>query len=204
MRPAKLEFHPLTRERWSDFARLFGPRGACGGCWCMWWRSAAADFARDKGEGNRRAFRRVVGCGPPPGILAYASGEPVGWCAFGPRQEYPRLARSRVLAPLDEEPVWSITCFFVAKPWRGKGLTRQLVRAAELEAKRRGARILEAYPVDTSGGALPDPFVYTGLPSTFEKAGFGEVARRSRTRPILRKRLRGAGPSRPRAPAARR
>jgi len=202
--PRKIEFHPATRERWADLARLFGPRGACGGCWCMWWRLEAAEFARGKGERNRRALRRIVGRGPPPGILAYAAGEPVGWCAFGPRGGYPRLARSRVLAALDEQPVWSITCFFVAKPWRGKGLTRQLVRAAELEAKSRGARILEAYPVDTSGGALPDPFVYTGLPSTFEKAGFREVARRSRTRPILRKPLRGARSSRSASPAARR
>jgi GNAT superfamily N-acetyltransferase len=202
--PGKLEFHPLTRERWGDLARLFGPRGACGGCWCMWWRLEASEFTRGKGERNRRALRRIVGRGPPPGILAYAAGEPVGWCAFGPRGDYPRLARSRVLAPLDGEPVWSITCFFVAKAWRGRGLTRQLVRAAEREAKSRGARVLEAYPVDTSGGALPDPFVYTGLPSTFEKAGFREVARRSRTRPILRKPLRGARSSRPRSSAARR
>ncbi|TAN52584.1 MAG: GNAT family N-acetyltransferase, partial [Betaproteobacteria bacterium] len=105
----KLQFHPLTPQRWDDVQALFGPRGACGGCWCMWWKLPRAQFARQKGDGNRRAFRRIVKAGTVPGILAYADGQPIGWCAVEPRAAYPALARSRVLAPLDDRPVWSVT-----------------------------------------------------------------------------------------------
>jgi GNAT superfamily N-acetyltransferase len=155
----------------------------------MWWRRPRAEFVRGKGAGNRRAFRRVVEAGPPPGVLAYAGGEPVGWCAVAPRSDYPRLSGSRVLAPVDDAPVWSVTCFFVARPWRGRGVSRALLEAAARYARRRGARTVEGYPVD-GRGKQPDVFVYTGLPSAFAKAGFTEVARRSPTRPIVRRTVR--------------
>jgi GNAT superfamily N-acetyltransferase len=182
----RLTFRPLSPDRWDDLARLFGPRGACAGCWCMWWRRPRADFVRGKGDGNRRAFRRVVAAGPPPGVLAYAGGQPVGWCAIAPRDAYPRFIRSRVLAPVDDAPVWSITCFFVARAWRGRGVTRALIEAAARFARGRGARLVEGYPVDAHDRQA-DAFVYTGLASTFTKAGFQEVARRSPTRPIVRR-----------------
>jgi len=110
----------------------------------------------------------------------------VAWCALAPRDRYPRFERSRVLKPVDQEPVWSITCFFVAKPFRGKGIIGRLLGAAVAYAKKQGVRILEGYPIEPSKGRLPDPFVYTGLASTFRKAGFVEVLRRSETRPIMR------------------
>jgi GNAT superfamily N-acetyltransferase len=147
-----------------------------------------------KGEGNRRAFEALVDGGAVPGILAYAGDEPVGWCAIEPRQAYPRFLRSRTLAPIDDAPVWSITCFYVARAWRGKGVTAALVDAAVAHARRGGASIVEAYPVDPAAHQA-DAFVYTGLASTFRRAGFDEVARRSRTRPIVRRELR-AKPSR--------
>src|SRR2546427_4723800 len=93
----KLQFQPLTPPRWSDLERLFGERGACGGCWCMWWKLPHADFIKDKGAGNKRALKKIVARGPVPGVLAYAGGQPVGWCALEPRANYPRLERSRVL-----------------------------------------------------------------------------------------------------------
>ena len=186
----KLDFHPLTPERWDDLARLFGPRGACGGCWCMWWRIRRSEYEERKGAGNRRAFRALVKSGCEPGVLAYARGEPVGWCAVEPREHYPTLARSRILKPVDESPVWSVTCFFVSREWRDAGLSTRLLRAAAKHAVSRGARVLEGYPHDLGGGRLPGPFVHSGILAAFERAGFREVARRSPKRPIVRKRLR--------------
>ncbi len=185
-RAIPLEFHPLTSERFGDLETLFGERGACGGCWCMSWRLSRAAFERGKGASNRRAMRRIVDSGEAPGVLAYAGGAPVAWCAIAPRERFVRLSGSRVLAPVDDEPVWSIVCLFVAKPWRRRGISSRLIEAATEHARRQGARIVEGYPVVTPKGGLPDAFVWTGLPSAFERAGFREVLRRSRTRPILR------------------
>jgi len=184
------EFHPLTADRFDDFETLFGERGACGGCWCMWWRLDRKTFDAGKGAKNRRAMKKVVDSGEVPGILVYRSGVPIGWCALAPRERYPRLARSRVLAPVDERPVWSVVCFFVAKPWRRRGITRALLEAAVAWAGEHGARIVEGYPVVARRGAMPDAFAYTGLPGAFEKAGFREVARRSPSRPIVRREIR--------------
>lgn len=186
----QLEFHPLTLERWGDLEGLFGARGACGGCWCMWWRLRRRDWEARRGTGNKRALKALVRRGAQTGLIAYAGAEPVAWCAFAPRAEYPVLARSRILKPVDEVAVWSVTCFFVAPEWRGRGLTSRLLRAAARVAANAGARVLEGYPHELGGDTLPGPFVHTGLLSAFERAGFREVARRSAKRPILRKALR--------------
>jgi len=184
-----VEFHPLTPERWKDFEQLFGPRGACAGCWCMWWRLTRPDWTHGQGDGNRKAMRKLVGSGPTPGILAYADGAPAGWCAIAPREQYPTLARSRIFAPVDDKPVWSITCFYVARGHRRSGMTARLVDAALAHARASGAKIVEAYPVEPKKAVVPGLFAYTGFVSTFLAAGFKEVARRSETRPILRKGL---------------
>jgi GNAT superfamily N-acetyltransferase len=177
---------PLTPSRWNDFVELFGARGACGGCWCMWPRRARAEYERGKGEGNRRAMRRLVQSGRVPGLIAYAAGEPVGWIAIEPRERFVRLRTSRVLAPIDAEPVWSIPCFFVRKDWRGRGLSRALIDAAASWARKCGARIVEAYPNAPRKNPLPAAFAWQGLLPAFLRCGFTEVARRSRSRPIVR------------------
>lgn len=183
-----LAIRPLTPSRWKDLQALFGPSGACGGCWCMWWRYASQKaYLAAKGAGTRRGFKKVVDAGPPPGLLAYAGGEPVGWCAVAPRSEYPRLANSRVLAPVDERPVWSVSCFFVRKDWRRRGVTVALLTEAARFVGRRGGDIVEGYPTDPPG-KQPEAFVWHGLLSAFEKAGFAEVERRSKHRPIVRRR----------------
>lgn len=187
-----LTFRPLTPARWPDLEKLFGPRGACGGCWCMYWRLRRSLYERKKGAGNKRAFKRIVSSGEVPGLVAYAGREPIAWCALAPRERYPVLDNSRVLARLDSQPVWSVTCFFVAKGWRQHGVTPKLLRAAVKFARRRGARIVEGYPVEPKKGRMADVFVYTGLPGTFTRAGFREVARRSPTRPFMRRYLRPA------------
>ncbi|HEX8451643.1 MAG TPA: GNAT family N-acetyltransferase [Longimicrobium sp.] len=181
-----LAFHPLTPDRWSDLERLFGARGACGGCWCMWWRLRRSEFDARKGEPNRRAFHEIVHSGAEPGILAYADGEPVGWCAVQPREAYPVLGRSRTLKPVDDQAVWSVTCFFVARGFRKRGVTTRLLRAAVEHARARGGRILEGYPIEPRKDHVPEAFAWTGFASAFKRAGFKEVARRSDTRPIMR------------------
>jgi GNAT superfamily N-acetyltransferase len=183
---------PATPARWADLAALFGPRGACAGCWCQWPRLPSRAFVAGRGAGNRRALRGQVRAGPPPGLLAYLGRRPVGWCALAPRATYARLERSRVLAPVDDRPVWSVVCMFVAREARGRGVTVALLRAARAYAFRQGARILEGYPIDPRGGRTADTFAWWGLAPAFQRAGFREVARRSASRPIMRARLRAA------------
>ncbi len=187
VRATSLVVHPLTPDRWPDLESLFGPRGATGGCWCMYWRLTRSQFDYQKGDGNRDAFREIViDAHQPPGLLAYRDGVPVGWCAIAPRDDYGVLERSRILKRVDDEPVWSITCFFVARSARRQGVTLVLIDAAVQFAAEHGARIVEAYPIDPRNPDVPSVFAWTGLVSAFESAGFIEVARRSETRPIMR------------------
>lgn len=179
-------FLPLTPDRWSDLEKLFGPRGACCGCWCMYWRLSRTQFDEQQGELNRLNLKALVDSGNIPGILAYSGDEPIGWCSIAPREEFPTLGRSRILKPVDEQPVWSVVCFFVSRGQRRKGLTVQLLKAAVEYARSKGAGIIEGYPVEPKDGKAPDVFVYTGLSSAFKQAGFIEVLRRSATRPIMR------------------
>jgi GNAT superfamily N-acetyltransferase len=152
----------------------------------MWWRLPRSEFDRQKGEGNREAFRSVVFGGEPPGLLAYIDGQPVGWCALAPREQYGALERSRILKRVDERPVWSVTCFFVAKEHRRKGVTSRLLHAAVECAAEQGAQIVEGYPVEPKSADAPPVFIFTGIASSFREAGFSEAARRSETRPIMR------------------
>jgi len=181
----KMELHPLTPERWRDLETLFGKQGACGGCWCMWWRLTRSQFNEQKGAGNKKALKKIVDSGEVPGIIAYSGGKPVAWCAVAPRENYPALERSRTLKRIDEKPVWSVVCFFVAKSFRGKGVTVPLLRGAVEYAKKHGARIVEGYPFEPKR-PMPASFLWTGVASVFRKTGFVEVLRRSETRPIMR------------------
>ena len=182
---SKLAFHPATPDRWPDIEQLFGERGACAGCWCMWWRLARTQWKEQRGDGNRKALRKIVKSGALPGILAYADGKPVGWCAVQPREEFPVLERSRILKPVDDSPVWSIVCQFVLAPNRRQGLSVELLNAAVEHVREQGGGIVEGYPTDAVKDQ-PAAFVHTGLASAFREAGFTEVARRSPTRPIMR------------------
>lgn len=124
--------------------------------------------------------------GPPPGLLAYVQGQPVGWVALAPRTAYTRLVASRTLVGPDARPVWSITCLFVARTHRRLGLSVALIEAAAAYARACGAARIEAYPVDAGQGRLPDAFAYTGLRTAYVRAGFSEVARPARTRAVMR------------------
>lgn len=183
---AKLDIFPADASRWNDIESLFGSRGACGGCWCMYWRQTHSEFELLKGDANRQLLSGLVKKGEQVGLIAYLDGTPAGWCALAPRGDYPRLARSRILKPVDDQPVWSVVCFFVARPFRHSGLTVALLKSAVGYVAQHGAGILEGYPVESKVGKLPDPFIYTGTVSAFLQAGFHEVARRSETRPVMR------------------
>jgi hypothetical protein len=185
-KPAPLEFHPLTPDRWPDFEKLFGPHGAYGGCWCMWWRTSRSQFERAGNEGNRVAMKQIVDSGEVPGIIAYADGQPVGWCSVAAREQYASLNRSPVLKRLDDKPVWSIVCFFVAKEYRGKYLTAELIRGAIDYVRKQGGQIVEAYPTQLRSGRLPPVSSFMGLPAVFEQAGFVECARPSKSKVVMR------------------
>ncbi len=152
----------------------------------MWWRVTQKEFDAQKGERNRRAMKKIVGSGRVPGVLAYHDGRPVGWCSVAPREEFPRLARSRILKPVDDEPVWSVVCFFVTKECRHTGVSARLLEAAVDRVRKQGGRIVEGYPVEPKKDRMPDLFAYHGLAATFRQVGFKEVARRSDTRPVMR------------------
>ncbi|MGE5672649.1 MAG: GNAT family N-acetyltransferase [Mycobacterium leprae] len=182
----ELNFAAVTPERWSDLESLFGSRGACGGCWCMSWRHPTrAAFEAAQGQENHDLFQAVVASGEVPGLLAYAEGKPVGWCAVAPRSAYPRLEKMRVLKGTDGAGVWAISCLFVAKGHRRMGISRALIRAAVEHARTCGARVVEAYPTEPKQ-ELPGPFLFTGLASAFRQEGFTEVARRGETRLVMR------------------
>jgi GNAT superfamily N-acetyltransferase len=185
-----LSFHPLTPERWPDLEKLFGERGACGGCWCMAWRLPRAAWEAGRGERNKRALRSLAKEDISPGVLAYSGDEAIGWCAVAPRAAYVRLEKSRVLAAVDDLPVWSISCLFIAKPFRRRGVSVALIGAAAEFARSHGARVVEAYPVVPYSDAMPPAFAWTGTVSAYERAGFREVARRSAARPIMRRQLK--------------
>ncbi len=185
----QLGWFPLTKDRWPDFEKLFGERGACGGCWCMLWRLKRSEFERQKGEGNRRAMKAIVDSGQVPGILGYIDQTPVAWCSIAPRKVYSYLDRSRILKKVDDEQVWSISCFFVHKNHRGTGVSTCMAAAAVEYAQQRGGNLVEAYPVEPKQGRTAPAFAWTGLASAFRKAGYYECARRSETRPIMRYRI---------------
>ena len=186
---ADLTVFPVTAERWDDLVMLFERRGPHGGrpitlgCWCMYWRLDGRTFTKNWGEPNRAALEELVRAGAEPGLLAYADGEPIGWCSLGPRERFSRLERSPVLKRVDDEDVWSITCFYVHGLHRREGTATALLDAALEYAAARGARLVEAY------GCRPgDSDPYTGFTAMFDEAGFSPVREGGR-RTIMRRRL---------------
>lgn len=181
-----LEAYSLGMDRWKDFTSLFGRNGACGGCWCMSWRLKKADFEAQKGEGNKQAMKQLIEQDEPAGVLMYLGGEPVGWCAVAPREKYIRLEHSHIFKRIDDRPVWSVSCFYLSKANRRKGLSVELIHAAISYGKLHGAEVIEAYPAVPYDRSVPGAFLWTGVPSAFEKAGFREVVRRSKWKRMMR------------------
>lgn len=151
----------------------------------MYWKLRGKAYEEAQGFETRQMHKSIIDSGTVTGLLAYLHGDVVGWVAVEPRSAYPKLEHSRALKPIDDQPVWSVTCFFVAKKFRRQGITVELLRAAVEHVERQGGKIVEGYPVETTKD-MPAPFVYTGTASAFQQAGFQEVARHTPTRPIFR------------------
>jgi GNAT superfamily N-acetyltransferase len=183
----ELAVHPVTPDRWDDLVELFGPSGAYSGCWCMWNRQTNKEFEECHGDENRRRLQKLVADGQVPGMLAYRDGKPIGWVSVGPRADFGRLQRSPVTKPVDDVPVWAITCFVIARKHRNKGVATALLDAAVAYAAERGAIAVEGYPVDPGRKRMQDSEGWHGLASMFDDAGFDELARPSETRPLMRK-----------------
>ena len=183
----------LTAELWADLETLFGRNGACGGCWCQWWRTAGVEHWNDvKGEVARARLRQQVREGRAHGVLAYEDGRPVGWCSFEPRSTLPRVQRSRSFKGLEAEGAWFVGCFFVKRSYRRRGIAELMLNKALEYMKRDGAEVVEARPRDTHGAKQPDAFVYTGTRAMFERCGFAAVEGR-RGAAVLCKRIRKQG-----------
>lgn len=190
--PTGFEARPLTPETWSDLEALFDlPGGSIvRGCWCMYYRrTGKVSVSAKAGPDNKRALCELVEAGTVPGLVGYLDGTPVGWISLGPRGEYPKLARSRIMKPVDDAEVWSVVCTYVARTHRGHGLQHRLLAAALDHARDQGVRLLEAYPVDKPDRSHDD-FMFFGSRSLYERAGFREVVRRSPSRVVMRRRLR--------------
>lgn len=189
--PPAIEVRPLRPSDWSALETLFGERGACGGCWCMAWRLVPKEWEAGRGMKNRRALKKLVAAAEPIGVLALDAGRAVGWCSTGPRADFQALKTKRSLATDWDERTWSVTCFFVDKAWRRRGLGKRLLEAAVLLAKKHGATRVEGYPapLPKSGDDLPSAFAWTGLPQVFRRAGFRSLAKVPGKRPIYVRRL---------------
>ena len=186
------DIQPLTPGRWSDLETIFEARGCsvARGCWCMYYRISGKEtgFTRPgdaQRERSRQALKAMAGDDPPPGLIGYRDGVPVGWISLGPRADYAKLARSPTMKAVDDRPVWSIVCFVVPSEYRKQGVARDLLAGAIRWARQRGVRLLEAYPVDTSHPSASDA-PWFGAKTLFDAAGFEEVARRKPARPIVR------------------
>jgi GNAT superfamily N-acetyltransferase len=182
------DIRPATADAFADVEAVFGQNGGWSGCWCQWNRQTNAEFQERNYEPNRRALREGLASDREFGVIAYEEGEPVGWAALAPRSEYTRLDRSPVTKRVDDEEVWSVTCFVVRKSHRGKGVATALLAGVEQRARSLGAAVLEGYPV-APGGELAATDAWHGLESMFVVAGFEEVARNKPRRPIYRKAL---------------
>ena len=189
-----LTVRPLREDDGPTIEQLFGSNGACGGCWCMWWRVPQGGklWEQMKGKTNRRAFLTLIESGEVHGVLAFSGDAPVGWCSFGPRHAHPRLERVRALRRDWKAGTWSILCFYIPPAWRRRGVARLLLKAATARAFDLGAREVEGYPVAASGSAMPAAFAWTGVPAVFDAAGYKRLPSPGQRRSIFLKSARGS------------
>ena len=178
-------FREVDEENWDDFVQLFEGKGCPSYCWCMAWRPLPGDRTKASNAVRKRAMQRLVSAGMPVGILAYEGKQPVAWCSIAPRATYRPLGGT-VYAGVAEEDVWSLVCFFIPRSLRQQGVMTQLLQAALKTARKKGARVVEAYPVDPGSPS----YRFMGRVSSFKKAGFTETARAGKRRHVMHKVLR--------------
>ena len=187
MQSSTFTIEPVTIKNWDKFVQLFGHRGACGNCWCMYYRLSRTAFNEGKSDdGNKMAMKDFVWQGKPVGLLGLVDDYPVAWCAFSPREDFIKLEKSRSHKRIDEKAVWSIPCLFIDRKYRRMGLSVELLKGAIEYAKGHDIKILEAYPAILTQDKLPDAFVWVGLYKSFKQAGFHIVDQTSKNRPMVR------------------
>ena len=188
---SRVEVFPATAERWSDLELLFGEHGAYANCWCTFWRIKRSEFGKLSGEEKKALLKEWTSLPIAPGVLAYEEGKVVGWCAINPRENLVPLENSRILKRVDDQPVWSIVCYFIHKAHRKQGVMQALLSGAVDYARQNGARIVEGYPLDMqspplAGKKLTGYSGFMGIASAYRRAGFVEVGRASETQLIMR------------------
>lgn len=192
-----LRVEPLSAATWDALAELFRTGGGDPKwCYCQFWRLRSKDFAALKVPQLRERLHDQAASRQPPGLVAFEGAAAVGWVSLGPRTDFERIVRSKVIPKIDDRPVWSIVCFAVSSAARGRGVGRALLDAAIEHARAQGAEALEAYPVRVEPGATINvESAFTGTLPMFERAGFRIVADRasdpSNTNPrvVVRKEL---------------
>jgi ribosomal protein S18 acetylase RimI-like enzyme len=194
---------PLTESTWEALAALFLEGGDPRWCWCQFQRLRSKDMAAMQVPELRERLHDQARSNQPPGLVAFDDERAVGWVSLGPRTDFERIVRSRVIPKIDDRPVWSIVCFAVSSRARGRGVARALLDEAIDYARSRGAIALEAYPArvpttdDGSPGAIHPNAAFTGTVPLFEQAGFSIVAERasdpssSNQRVVVRRELGG-------------
>ena len=183
----QLIFEPLTKTNWPKFVQLFGNKGACGNCWCMYYRLPKADFTEGKvEEGNKEAMQSLLMENKPTGIIAFYEGQPIAWCAFAPREDFIKHEKSRVHKRIDDLPVWYIPWFFIDKAFRRQGVSVELLKGVISYAKENNISIIEAYPTIPTTESIADSLAWIGLYKSFERAGVEIVDRTSKNRPMVR------------------
>ena len=180
---------PLTATTWPDLEAIFNARGCsiARNCWCMYYRKTGRSdgFTKELAARNRTQLKSLAQGGKQVGLIGYQDGVPVGWVSFGPREDFAKLARSPIMGPVDDQPVWSIICFVVPSEYRKQGVARQMLDAAIAFCRKKRVKLVEAYPVDKEG-KIADSSLWFGTKSMFDEAGFEEVARRKPERPVVR------------------
>lgn len=183
----QLSFKPLGKKNWNKFVQLFGNKGACGNCWCMYYRLTKSAFEEGKADdGNKTAMKNIVWANKPAGLLGIYEEQAIAWCAFAPREDFIKLENSRVHKRIDNNIVWSIPCFFIHKDFRRHGVSVELLKGVISYAKKHRVKIIEAYPAIPTQEKLPDTFAWIGLYKSFERAGFEIVDQTSKNRPMVR------------------
>lgn len=205
--PMHVVIEPLVEKHWPALEAFFREGGDPRWCWCQYWRLRAKDFSALKVPQLRERLHEQARSAEPPGLVAFDGDRAVGWVSLGPRTEFERIVRSKVIPTVDERPVWSIVCFAVSGSARGQGVGRALIEAAIEYARERGAEALEAYPIALDRTAdVSAEAAFTGTLPMFERAGFEVVAERAsdpssrHRRVVVRRELLPEPPRPPRPP----
>lgn len=191
---ATITIEPATADRFDDAQHALTGGGDGASCQCQWWTITNAEWQQTSRDERKEMLRDEIAAGPPPALIAYVDGEAAGWIRVGPRIRQARLPRTKEFTANSEEPwedesVWAVSCFVVRREHRGQGLNAKLLDAAIDYARANGARLIEGYPKEavnpTTGKKTPSNELFRGAVSTFENAGFREVARPKPDRAIV-------------------